>query len=126
MATDNSKPGRGGQPGTRSPPGRLARRHPFISAAALTGVGLVIFVLLWFQPRKTVPQQDRQRAGTGGTGLLGAHTIARLLAGAHRVSRCGRRLAAARPSPRDLRIAGCRYAAGGRSRGAGTGMTGGA
>jgi hypothetical protein len=48
----NRKPGRGGRPGRRWSPGRLARRHPFISAAALIGVGLVIFVLLWFQPQK--------------------------------------------------------------------------
>jgi hypothetical protein len=49
---ENRKPGRGGRPGRRWPPGRLARRHRFISAAALIGVGLVIFVLLWFQPQK--------------------------------------------------------------------------
>jgi hypothetical protein len=53
MATENRKPGRGGRPGRRWPPGRLARRHPRISAAAaLIGVGPVIFVLLWFQPQK--------------------------------------------------------------------------
>ena len=53
MAMGNRKPDRGGRPGKRWPPGRLARKHPFISAAAaLIGVGLVIFVLLWFQPQK--------------------------------------------------------------------------
>ena len=52
MAEKNRKPGRGG-PGRRWPLGRLARRHRFISAAAaLTGVGLLIFVLVWFQPQK--------------------------------------------------------------------------
>jgi len=51
MATEHRKPGRRGRPGKRWPPGRLAREHPFISAAAaLIGVGLVVFVLLWFQP----------------------------------------------------------------------------
>jgi hypothetical protein len=53
MAKENRKPGRGGQPGGRWPLGRLARRHRFISAAAaFTGVGLIILVLLWFQPQK--------------------------------------------------------------------------
>src|SRR6266576_5465470 len=53
MAKENRKPGRGGQPGGRWPLGRLARRHRFISAAAaFIGVGLIIFVLLWFQPQK--------------------------------------------------------------------------
>jgi len=33
--------------------GRLARGHPVISAAgAVVGVGLIIFVLVWFQPQK--------------------------------------------------------------------------
>ena len=44
--------GRGGPPGGERPPGRLARRHPVISAAAVVGVGLAIFVLVWFQPQK--------------------------------------------------------------------------
>jgi hypothetical protein len=52
MAMENRKPGRGRPLGRRWPPGRLARRHPLISATALTGMGLVIFVLLWFQPQK--------------------------------------------------------------------------
>jgi len=52
MATENRKPGRGGRPGRRWPPGRLPRKHPLIGAAALIAVGLVIFVLLWFQPQK--------------------------------------------------------------------------
>ncbi len=53
MAKENRKPGRGGQPGGRWPLGRLARRHRFISAAAaFIGVGLIILVLLWFQPQK--------------------------------------------------------------------------
>ncbi len=52
MAEKNRKPGRGGRPGTRWSPGWLARRHPVISAAAVIGAGLIIFVLAWFQPQK--------------------------------------------------------------------------
>src|SRR5215468_12231863 len=53
MAEESRKRGRGGRPGGRSSLGRLTHRHPFISAsAALAGVGLVIFVLVWFQPQK--------------------------------------------------------------------------
>jgi hypothetical protein len=53
MAEKSGKPGRGGRPGRRWSPVRLARRHPFISvAAAVIGAGLVIFVLVWFQPQK--------------------------------------------------------------------------
>jgi hypothetical protein len=52
MAEKNTKPGRGGRPGRRWPLGRPARRHPVMSAAALIGVGLIIFVLAWFQPQK--------------------------------------------------------------------------
>jgi len=53
MAEESRKRGRGGCPGGRWPLGRLARRHPFIgAAAALIGMGLVIFVLVWFQPQK--------------------------------------------------------------------------
>jgi len=53
MAEKNEEAGRGGRPGGRWPLGRLARRHPVISAtAAFLGVGLVIFGLVWFQPQK--------------------------------------------------------------------------
>jgi hypothetical protein len=53
MAKENRKTGRSGRPGKHWPLGRLARRHPFISAAAaVIGAGLVIFVLVWFQPQK--------------------------------------------------------------------------
>ena len=53
MAEDGTEPGRGGRPGRRWPLGGLARRHPFITgAAALFGVGLITFVLVWFQPQK--------------------------------------------------------------------------
>jgi Electron transfer DM13 len=52
MATQNRKPGRGGRPGRRWPLRRLVREHPFISAAAFTGAGFIIFILLWFQPQK--------------------------------------------------------------------------
>jgi hypothetical protein len=49
----NRKPGRGGRPGSRWSLGRLARTYRFIgAAAAFTGAGLLIFVLLWFQPQK--------------------------------------------------------------------------
>jgi len=52
MAENSTKPGRGGPPGKRRPPGGLARKHPFVSAAAFIGVGLTAFVLVWFQPQK--------------------------------------------------------------------------
>ena len=53
MAEKDSEHGRGGRPSRRWPLGRLARRHPVISAvAAFIGVGLVVFVLAWFQPQK--------------------------------------------------------------------------
>ena len=52
MATNNRRPGRGGRPGRHWPRRRFARKHPFISAAAFTGAGFIIFVLLWFQPQK--------------------------------------------------------------------------
>jgi len=53
MAEESRKRSRGGGPGGRWPLGRLAHRHPFISASGtLIGVGLVIFVLVWFQPQK--------------------------------------------------------------------------
>jgi len=53
MAEDDTELGRGGRPGRRWPLGGLARRHPFITgAAAFVGVGLITFVLVWFQPQK--------------------------------------------------------------------------
>jgi electron transfer DM13 len=53
MAKENRKTGRGGRPAKRWPLGRLARRRRFIAAAAACiGAGLVIFVLVWFQPQK--------------------------------------------------------------------------
>jgi len=53
MAEKNTKPGHGGRPGRRRSPVQLARSHPVIgAAAAFIGVGLVIFVLVWFQPQK--------------------------------------------------------------------------
>jgi hypothetical protein len=52
MAESNSKVGRGGRPGRRWSPRQFARKHRFISAAAFTGAGLLIFVLVWFQPQK--------------------------------------------------------------------------
>jgi hypothetical protein len=53
MAEKNRKPGRDRRPGRRWPLGRLARRHRFlIAAAAFTGAGVLIFVLVWFQPQK--------------------------------------------------------------------------
>ena len=54
MAEKNEKAGRGGRLGRRWPLGRLARRHPVISAAAVIGVGLVIFGLVWFQPQLVI------------------------------------------------------------------------
>jgi hypothetical protein len=53
MAKESTKPGRRWRPGRRWSLGRLARRHRIIcGAAALIGVGFIIFVLLWFQPQK--------------------------------------------------------------------------
>src|SRR5271165_7557788 len=52
MAEKNTGPGRGGRPGRRWWPGRLARHRFLIAAAAFTGAGLIIFVLAWFQPQK--------------------------------------------------------------------------
>jgi hypothetical protein len=52
MAEKMTRAGRGGRAGRRWPLGRLARRHPVISAAAaFIGVGLVVFGLVWFQPQ---------------------------------------------------------------------------
>jgi len=64
------------------PPGRLARKRPVINAAALAGVGVIIFVLVWFQPQKlflnktvsepapgviaTAPAGETHRDATGG------------------------------------------------------------
>ena len=53
MADNSTELGRGGPPGRRRPLGGLARRHPFIvAAAAFAGAGLITFVLVWFQPQK--------------------------------------------------------------------------
>jgi hypothetical protein len=81
MAENSTKPCRGGQPARRWPPG-LARRHPFLTAAAIVGVALVTFVLAWFQPQKlflnktvnepvpgviqTAPAGERSRGATAG------------------------------------------------------------
>jgi Electron transfer DM13 len=52
MVEKNGRAGRAG-PARVWSLGRLARRHPAVSAAAaLVGVGLIIFVLVWFQPQK--------------------------------------------------------------------------
>src|SRR5262245_51520254 len=53
MAEKHTKADRGGAAGRRWSPGRFARTHPVISAAAaFIGVGLIIFVLVRFQPQK--------------------------------------------------------------------------
>ena len=53
MAEQMTRSGRGGRAGRRWWLGRLARRHPVISAAAaFVGVGLIVFTLVWFQPQK--------------------------------------------------------------------------
>ena len=68
MAENNTKPGRGSLPGRRWPPGRLARRHPVISGvAAFIGVGLVIFVLAWFQPQKLFLNKTVNEPVPGGS-----------------------------------------------------------
>jgi hypothetical protein len=92
MAEKDTKPSRGGRPGRRWSPGRLARRHPVISAAALIGVALIIFVLAWFQPQKlflnktvnealpgviqTAPAGEADRGATaGGSALPGLRVL---------------------------------------------------
>jgi Electron transfer DM13 len=53
MAEKTTRADRGGRAARRWWLGRLARRHPVISAAAaFVGLGLIIFVLVWFQPQK--------------------------------------------------------------------------
>ena len=55
MAEKDEQAGCGGRTGGRWPLGRLARRHPVISAtAAFIGIRLVIFGLVWFQPQLAV------------------------------------------------------------------------
>jgi len=54
MAEKNREPGRGGRPGRRWSLGQLARRHQLIGAAAFIGVGLVVVVLVWFQPQLVI------------------------------------------------------------------------
>jgi len=51
MIEKTGKAGRGGL-ARFWPPGGLARKHPVLSAAALAGVAVIIFVLVWFQPQK--------------------------------------------------------------------------
>jgi hypothetical protein len=78
MAEKTTRAGRGEWADRRWWLGRLARRHPFISAAAaLIGVGLIAVVLVWFQPQKlflnkTVNESvpgTVQTAPAGETGL---------------------------------------------------------
>jgi hypothetical protein len=52
MAEKNRMAGHGGGLGRRWSLGRLAVRRPLIIGAAVIGAGLVLFVLVWFQPQK--------------------------------------------------------------------------
>jgi hypothetical protein len=79
MAEKNEQAGRGGRPGWRCPLGRLARRHPVISAAAaFIGAGLVIFGLEWFQPQKLFLNKtvNEPVPGVIQTGPVGQQSLA--------------------------------------------------
>jgi hypothetical protein len=81
MAEENGASGRGGRPDRHWPPGRLARRHPVISAAAFIGLGLAIFALVWFQPQKlflntTVDEPVPGITGTASAGKANSNAAA--------------------------------------------------
>jgi hypothetical protein len=91
MAEKNEQAGRGGRPGCRCPLGRLARRHPVISAAAaFIGAGLVIFGLEWFQPQKLCLNKtvNEPVPGVIQTGAVGQQSLACITAPP---GPCGRR-----------------------------------
>ena len=66
--------GHGGRPGRRWSLGRLARRRPFIIGATVIGAGLVLIVLVWFQPQKLFLNKTVNEPGPGiiGTAPAGA------------------------------------------------------
>jgi len=65
MAEKNRMAGHGGWPGRRW---SLARWRPFIIGAAVIGAGLVLFVLVWFQPQKLFLNKTVNEPGPGITG----------------------------------------------------------
>jgi hypothetical protein len=60
--------GHGGRPRRRWSLGRLARWRPFIIGATVIGAGLVLFVLVWFQPQKLFLNKTVNEPGPGITG----------------------------------------------------------
>ena len=72
MAEKNRMAGRGGGLGRRWSLGRLGRRRPFIIGATVIGAGLVLFVLVWFQPQKLFLNKTVNEPGPGITGTASA------------------------------------------------------
>jgi hypothetical protein len=72
MAEKNRMAGHGGRPGRQWSLGRLARLRPFISGAAVIGAGLVLFVLVWFQPQKLFLNKTVNEPGPGIMGTASA------------------------------------------------------
>jgi Electron transfer DM13 len=72
MAEKNRMADHGGGPGRQWSLGRLGRRRPFIIGAAVIGAGLVLFVLVWFQPRKLFLNKTVNEPGPGITGTAPA------------------------------------------------------
>jgi Electron transfer DM13 len=67
MAEKNRMAGHGGGTGGRWSLGRLAVRRPFIIGAAIIIAGLVLFVLVWFQPQKLFLNKTVNEPGPGIT-----------------------------------------------------------
>ena len=72
MAEKNRRAGHGGGTGGRWSLGRLAVRRPFIIGAAVIIAGLVLFVLVWFQPQKLFLNKTVNEPGPGITGTAPA------------------------------------------------------
>ena len=72
MAEKNRMADHGGGPGRQWSLGRLGRRHPFIIGTAVIGAGLVLFVLVWFQPQKLFLNKTVNEPGPGITGTAPA------------------------------------------------------
>jgi Electron transfer DM13 len=72
MAEKNRMAGHGGGTGGRWSLGRLAVRRPFIIGAAVIIAGLVLFVLVWFQPQKLFLNKTVNEPGPGITGTAPA------------------------------------------------------
>ena len=72
MAEKNRMAGRGGGLGRRWSLGRLGRRRPFNIGVTVIGAGLVLFVLVWFQPQKLFLNKTVNEPGPGITGTAPA------------------------------------------------------